>query len=293
MAMISAVIFALLAALLFALAVQNHKTALAHLDDLTGTFISVATMALTFWLIGVWQLRWEFWQSDAIWFFVIAGLLFPALGQRFQIAAVRHVGPVLTSAFGAFLPLFASLPAILFLGEEVGLLQALGIGLLISGLLLGALARGISWKARAFYLIFLPLGAALVRATTQPLSKAGYNILPEPLFGTMVVTLVSTLVVSGMIAVSGSPRKLAAFGKGHVLFAINGFLTGAGIYCIQLSLLNGSVTTTSSLVATAPIWSLVMGALYFKNEPLRWWHAVVVFAVSAGAIMVVVGQSTG
>ena len=109
----------------------------------------------------------------------------------------------------------------------------------------------------------------------------------------MVVTLVSTLVVSCMITVSGSPRKLFAFGKGHILFAINGFMTGAGIYCIQLSLLNGSVTTTSSLVATAPIWSLLMGAFYFRNEPLKWWHTVVVLAVSAGAIMVVVGQSTG
>ncbi|MCJ8307728.1 MAG: DMT family transporter [Rhizobiaceae bacterium] len=260
-------------------------------DDLSGTFISVATMAIAFWLIGSWQLRWEYWSSDAVWYFAAAGMLFPALGQRFQIAAVKHVGPALTAAFGAFLPLFATLPAVFFLGETVTPVQAFGIALLISGLFLAAVGRGVSWKARAFYLIFLPLGAALVRAITQPLSKAGYNILLEPLFATIIVASVSTLVIGLMVVQAGSFRTIATFGKGHALFALNGLLIGAGILGLQLSLINGSVTLTSSIVSTTPIWTVVFGALFFKTEKVYWWHGVVAVLVSVGAIMVVVGHS--
>lgn len=289
--LIASITFALVAAVLFSLAILNQKSALSHLDDLTGTFISVATMAALFWLIAAWSLRWEFWFSDAVFFFVIAGLLFPAMGQRFQIAAVKHVGPTLTSAFGAFLPLFATVPAILFLGEVVTPMQLLGIALLVGGLLLAAIARGVSWRKRAFYLLLLPLGAALVRAITQPLTKAGYNLLAEPLFATLVMTSISTLVLGIMVITVGSPRRVVSLGKGHALFALNGLLVGSGILGLQLSLISGSVSLTSSLVSTTPIWTLVLGVFLFKNERLQWWHSAVAIMVCVGAILVVTGQA--
>ena len=113
--MIAAVAFGLIAAILFALAAHSQKKALSFLDDLSGTFISVATIAIVFWLVAIWNLRWEFWFSKAALFFAIAGLLFPAMGQRFQISSVKHVGPTLTAAFNAFLPVFAVIPAVFFL----------------------------------------------------------------------------------------------------------------------------------------------------------------------------------
>lgn len=289
--MIVATLFALMSSILFALALQNLKSALSFMDDLSGTFISVATMAVAFWLIGSWQIRWEYWSSDAVWYFAIAGVLFPAMGQRFQIASVKHVGPALTSAFGAFLPLFATLPAIFFLGETVTALQATGITLLVGGLFLASVGRGISWKARAFYMILLPLSAALVRAITQPLSKAGYNILPEPLFATIIVASVSTVVIGIMVLLFGSPQRIVSIGKGHVLFALNGILIGAGILGLQLSLMNGSVTLTSSIVSTTPIWTVILGATFFRSETLYWWHGVVAGLVSVGAVLVVLGHS--
>ncbi|MEM7289104.1 MAG: DMT family transporter [Pseudomonadota bacterium] len=289
--MFVATVSAITASIVFALALQNLKTALTYLDDLSGTFVSVSTLAIIAWMVGIWDLRWHYWSSDAVWYFIAAGALFPAMGQRFQIASVKHVGPALTAAFGAFLPLFATLPAVFFLGETVTPLQAAGIALLVSGLVLAALGRGQSWKTRAFYLILLPLGAALVRAMTQPLSKAGYNILPEPMFAMIVFASVSTLVIGAMVLQRGSPKAILSIGKGHLLFAVNGLLIGAGILGIQLSLLAGSITLTSSLVSTTPIWTLVFGVLFFRNETVYWWHGLVAVLVSVGAVMVVTGQS--
>lgn len=289
--MIVSSVFAIVAAILFSFAMQFQKTALAHLDDLTGTFVSVATMALTFWLISLPYLKWEYWTSNAVPYFVIAGLFFPALGQRFQIAAVKQVGPALTAAFGSFLPFFAAFPAILFLGETLSLQQVVGMTLLIGGLLLAAIARGVNWRQRAFYVLLVPLGAALARAISQPIAKAGYNLLAEPLFATVVMTTVSTVVVGSMVSTLGSPRLVLSFGRGHLLFALNGLLIGIGIVALQLALNASSVSLTASLVSTTPIWTLVLGILVFKNERLQAWHGVVAALVCLGALMIVNGDA--
>ena len=288
--MIVAVTFALIAAIFFAFAAQTQKKALTFLDDLSGTFVSVATIAVVFWLAAIWYLRWDFWLSKATIFFVTAGLLFPAMGQRFQILSVKHVGPTLTSAFNAFLPVFAVVPAILFLGETLAPLQIFGISALILGLLLAAFGRGISMNNKAFYLLLLPIGAALARAISQPLTKAGYNILTEPLFAMLVMASVSTAVIGVMVLSSGSARRIISLQKGHALFILNGLLIGAGILALQISLIFGSVSLAASLMVTTPVWTLFLSIFIFKNEDLKWWHGLVTFSVTAGAIMVITGQ---
>ena len=289
--MIVAIVFAILASILFALASIIAKYALAHLDELTGAFISVLTMAVFFWCVAIWNLEWDFWYSKATLYFVIAGFFLPALGQRFQILAVKHVGPALTSAVGAFLPLFAILPAILYLGETVTLFQFAGITLLVGGLILAAAGRGISWRKRAFYLLLLPLCAAIVRAIAQPISKIGYNILAEPMFAMMVMTTVSSLAVGVMLLVQGSPRRALSFTRGHCLFALVGAVTGSGILALQVSLVAGSVTLAASLSSMAPVFSILLGAYIFKNEQIFWWHGVVAVMVCLGAVFIVVGKS--
>ena len=288
--MIVAVTFALIAAIFFAFAAQTQKKALTFLDDLSGTFVSVATIAVVFWLAAIWYLRWDFWLSKATIFFVTAGLLFPAMGQRFQILSVKHVGPTLTSAFNAFLPVFAVVPAILFLGETLAPLQIFGISALILGLLLAAFGRGISMNNKAFYLLLLPIGAALARAISQPLTKAGYNILTEPLFAMLVMASVSTAVIGVMVLSSGSARRIISLQKGHALFILNGLLIGTGILALQISLIFGSVSLAASLMVTTPVWTLFLSIFIFKNEDLKWWHGLVTFSVTAGAIMVITGQ---
>ncbi|XXK33267.1 DMT family transporter [Rhodobacteraceae bacterium nBUS_22] len=289
--MIVAIVFAILSSILFALASIIAKYALAHLDELTGAFISVLTMALFFWCVAIWDLEWDFWYSKATLYFVIAGFFLPALGQRFQILAVKHVGPTLTSAISAFLPFFAILPAILYLGETVTLFQFAGITLLVGGLILAAVGRGISWRKRAFYLLLLPLCAAIVRAIAQPISKIGYNILAEPMFAMMVMTTVSSLAVGVMLLVQGSPRRALSFTRGHWLFALVGAVTGSGILAIQVSLVAGSVTLTASLSSVAPVFSILLGAYIFKNERIFWWHSVVAVMVCLGAVFIVAGKS--
>lgn len=289
--MIQIAILPLVAAVLFAFGMQVQRQANRELDDQTGTVVSVVTIAVLFWAIAGWRFDRSYWQSEATPYFAVAGVFFPALAQRLQIASTKHVGPALTAASGAFLPLFAALPAVWMLGETLTAQQYLGMSLLIGALLFAAVMRGVSWRTASFYLLFLPLASTISRSIGMPIAKAGYDRLAEPLFGMVVMSTASALVVVAMRIVSRSRTTPFGLSKGHLLFALNGCLIGVGFMLVQMSLNAGAVTITASIVSSVPIWTLLLGALVFKNETLTWKHGAIGLCVFIGAILVITGAA--
>ncbi|WP_432698219.1 EamA family transporter [Marinobacterium sp. YM272] len=290
--MIQTIVYPLVAAVLFAIAIHIQRQATRSLDDRTGTVVSVLSIALLFWSISGWRFDLSYWFSDATPYFLVAGIFFPALAQRLQIVSTKHIGPALTGALGSFLPLFAAIPAVWFLGEHLTLQQYFGISVLIGALFVAAIVRGVSWHNAGFYLLFLPLAATLSRSIGFPIAKAGYNQLPEPLFGTLAMSTASAVTILVMRIISGSPGKVLALSKGHAFFALNGILIGLGFMLVQFSLSAGAVTITASIVSSVPIWTLLCGALVFKSESLTWKHGVIGVGVFIGAVMIVTGGTS-
>ncbi len=129
-----AVFTALYAAMIFGLLVHIQRKGLVTADPVAGAFVSVAAMTVSFWsLVPVFG-GLEWFGHPAMIYFVIAGLAFPALGQFFQIQSVARVGPSLSAALGAFMPLFAALPAVLFLGEQLTGQMVVGFVAMTGGL---------------------------------------------------------------------------------------------------------------------------------------------------------------
>lgn len=281
-----AVSTALGAAILFGLSNHIQRIGLATTDDLTGTLVSVATMAGLFWLLAPFAIDPAAWGTSALYIFIACGLLFPAMGQRLQIASVQHVGPALTSAIGSFTPFFATLLAVSFLGEEINAQAVAGIALLISGLVAASFARG-GWRVNSTIVLLIPLGAALVRGITQPLAKLGYIEGASPFFGTLVMVSVSTAVVGTLFLAQGRSVRALVPTRGNLWFVLNGAVTVAGILGLQAALSLGAVNVTSSLIATTPLWALALGALVFRNERLGWMHAAVAGLVCIGSILIV------
>lgn len=285
-----AVALALSAGALFGLSVQIQKVALGHIDEMTGTFVSVATTAALFWIAAPFAIDWGWWLHPGVIVFLACGLIFPAMGQRLQIASVQRVGPALTSAMGSFTPVFAVVPALLFLGERMTWQGAAGLTLMIGGLLTAALGprafrNGWTWMA-----LFLPLGAALVRGIIQPVTKAGYGAIPSPIFASLVMASVSTLVI-GALTLRARRRQPAAPlplpGRGLRRFAFGGVLNGLGILSLLEALRLGDVTVIAPISSATPLWTIVFGALMFRNEQLVRRHALVAVLVVLGAALIV------
>lgn len=286
--MLFALLFALAAGALFGFNVHIHSKGLDGADGLTGAFLSVASSALTFWLIAPFVIEWSWFQQPGALIFAVAGVFFPAMGQSLQIFSVRRVGPALTAALGAFVPVFATVPAILLLGESFSVQSAFALVLMVGGLALSAIpARGLS-RNWPLWAMALPLGAAAVRGLSQPTIKHGLETVPSPFFAALITSSVSALVLAGVLTLrNNGVRRLQASASALRWFILSGIINGLGILSINAALSRGDVTIVAPLASTVPLWALLFGALVFKRETLRPRNYLIAMLVVAGAILLV------
>jgi len=279
--------FGLLAGALFGFNVHIQRMALDGVDALTGSFISVAAMAALFWVVAPFFIEWHWWGTQTVLIFAACGLIFPAMGQRLQIASVQNVGPAMTSAIGSFVPVFAVMPAVWFLGETFGLQPSIGLGLMLIGLVTASLGRKGITRDWPVWMLLLPLGAAAVRGIAQPTIGLGLSQLPSPVFATLVLSTVSTVVLGVMVFFSKPKPKSGDPVIGRNWFILGGFINGAGILSLNVGIYLGGVTLSAPMIATAPLWALLFGVLIFKRERLEKRHAFIGLIVTIGAMLIV------
>lgn len=254
-----------------------------------GAFLSILATTALGWLLAPFLIDWAWFLHPSTLIFVGAGLFLPAMGQILQIASIRQVGPVLTTAFGTFTPVFAIFVAILFLGEEVRPSLAIGLLLMIAGLVVstlkGSIARG--WPLWA---LLLPIAASLVRGVSQPVFKFGLNDLPSPFFATLIAASVSTLLL-GAIMILRKPRikTRAVDAASRNWFLFSGAVNGAGILSINAAVHTGAIALVSPLASTAPLFTLFYGWAIFRRETLTIRHLYVIALVMAGSFLVITG----
>lgn len=280
-------LLALLSAALFGLNVHIQRRGLDSVDAMTGAFVSVASMAVVFWLFAPFILHREWWFSTGAMIFAVTGLFFPALGQRLQTSSVLRVGPALTSALGAFTPLFAVVPAVLFLHEDFGWQAALGITLMMTALILSARGQKGVKRNWPLWVLIIPLGAAFVRGIVQPVTKLGLAELPSPFFAALLTSTVSAFVLALMLAAGRKQPRLEERKTGLFWLAASGVINGAGILSLNTAINLGDVLVAAPLASSAPIWALAYGAFWFRNEQLGLRHLVIALLVVSGAAMII------
>lgn len=279
-------LMALTAAFVFALNFYVQSKGLKSTDPVTGAFVSVATMAAVFWGASPLFLQSDWLRHPATLYFVLAGLVFPAMGQFLQIRAVSMVGPALTSAAGSLMPVFAAVPAVLFLSEPFGWRLAAGFGLMMAGLAAMALLRGRLARSWPLWALLLPVGASAARGFAQPLIKTGFRDLPNPFFATLVMASVSSLVLLVIALRSGGGQRLRHPGGGAGWFMLTGVLNGFGILMVNMAVERSDITRVAPFVSTVPLWTLLLGYAVFRAETLDRRHLLVALMVVAGSVLV-------
>ncbi|KMW58479.1 hypothetical protein AIOL_003454 [Candidatus Rhodobacter oscarellae] len=278
---------ALFAGACFGLTAHIQRAALVGADIRIGTFVSLASMAALSWVLAPFLVDPAWWSSRAVWIFALCGLMFPALSQTLQILGVAKVGPTLTSAMGSVAPFFAALPAVLFLGEAMSVQIALGMSVVVLGLMLSALSAGApSSRDWSLLALLIPVGASAARGLTQPITKFGMLEVPSPFFATLVMVSVSSAVVSLRLIGRRAPEARAT-PRGIALFAVNGIINGLGILALLLAINLSAVTIAAPLATTAPLWTLVFGALFFRTEVIRPRQWAFSLLVVLGVVLIV------
>jgi drug/metabolite transporter (DMT)-like permease len=265
--------FALLSSAFLGTAVVIANVGLRHLDPARGALVSIPSTTLLLWLLAPFLLRGGSWNATAFGIFAVVGLIFPALVTVLNFVSNRIAGPNVAGTLSGTTPLFAVLGAMVFLGEPLTAAVAAGTAAIVLGVVvLGARGAGPprAWSA---WVLLLPLTGAAIRGGAQAAVKGGLALWPDPFVAVLVGYSVSCAMIFAANralvsrASAAAPRKGTLINRRGVLwFVAVGACNGAGMLAMYAALTRGQVSVVSPLVATYPLFTLALSALFLRAE---------------------------
>ncbi|HEV8721844.1 MAG TPA: EamA family transporter [Candidatus Binatia bacterium] len=180
-----AVYFAFQAALCFSIAHIFIRRGLVESNAMTGSFISLSMSAVVLWLLTPFFVPLSALWTPAIALFIAAGIFAPGIGRTLSYVGIERIGvarsvPIVNSS-----PIFASIFAVVFLGETWILQNIIGTLLVISGVVTLSMSKPAvgEWDKRN---IIYPIVGAVAFGASSNLRKAGLSYVGIPLLAAAV-----------------------------------------------------------------------------------------------------------
>lgn len=276
------VILALTCAFLFALGGQVQSVGLQTMEARTGTMVSIGANAAFYWMLAPWLLDPSHFLKAAIIYFILIGLIRPAISANLAVAALRHIGPTLTTTLSSTSPLFGAAIGVLMLDEMLTwqiVIGTIGIILAIISLALKDKAAPVTFPLWA---LALPIGAAFIRSLGHGITKIGMVEIPDPYFAAMIGASVSFFITFTLWAIKSERKAISFASHGPYWFMSAGVIYGIALICLNTALLFGEIITVVPIVASAPVFSMLMSIFIFRRErvTLRIFFAVAVVMMS-------------
>ncbi|MCC7487261.1 MAG: DMT family transporter [Burkholderiales bacterium] len=285
--MIQAVALAMLASALFGSALVTTYCGLRHMDVWSGARVSVPSAAVFFWLCAPFA-DWSGRHDGAAVIFLLVGLFFPAAVTFLAYEGNRRLGPNVAGAIGSTAPLFAVLGAALFLGERFGARELGATGGIVAGSALLTVRGGNVLARTTAAALWLPWAAALLRALAQVASKAGLTLWPSPFAAALAGYTVSAAVIWAVCAARRGTR-FAANRRGAAWFAATGMLNGLAVLALYGALQGGPVHVVSPVVATYPLFTLMLTRVLPGPERVTGRAIAGVALIVAGVALLLAG----
>jgi drug/metabolite transporter (DMT)-like permease len=249
-------------------AVVLANVGLRYLHPARGALVSIPTTTAAFWLLAPFLLCGEGWNGTAFAIYAVVGVVFPAFVTLINFASNRVAGPTIAGTVSSTTPLFAVLAAIIVLGEPLTATAALGTAAIVLGVVAFTVRGGSGLQKRTAWAILLPLAGAAIRGAAQAAVKGGLELWADPFVAVLVGYTVScaTIFAASRALV---PEHAAQLNRRGVLWFMSvGACNGIGILTMYAALARGHVNVVSPLVATYPLFTLALSAVFLREEKL-------------------------
>lgn len=284
------VVLALTCAFLFALGGQIQSVGLQSMEARTGTMVSIGANTLFYWSLAPWLLNPEYFFTSAVFLFAMIGLIRPAISANLAVAALRHIGPTLTTTLSSTSPLFAAAIGVLLLDEM--LTWQIVVGTI--GIIMAVISLAMKDKAAPttfpLWALSLPVGAALIRSIGHGITKVGMIEVPDPYFAAMIGASVSFVITFTLWAAKGERKPINFSTAGPYWFMSAGCIFGFALICLNTALLYGEMITVVPIVASAPIFSMLMSIFVFRRERVTFRIFLAVAVVMASVVFISLGH---
>ncbi len=254
--------------------VFSKRILMVHVPGVAGYRVLIGGIWIT---IGAWVLLAMPWQSGtsgiaAAWA-IVAGLC-SGVSLSLLVTAVSRLEVSRVVAGYHTYPVFVAIMASLFLGESLSLFQWIAIVLVVvgGGLIMLIQNRGNteSYDRTGIIFVFLASAGFAVGVLTV---KAALNEGGDPwnVFGLRSVFIGAVFVISGFTPQGIRQVKMILSNRRSVLFIFLAEIGAqAGIYLMILALSIGSAASVTTLLATQPVFVLLLSSLLST----RYWNVL-------------------
>ncbi|MCX7383857.1 MAG: DMT family transporter [Alphaproteobacteria bacterium] len=277
---------ALGSALCLAIALVLARVGLRGHGVIAAAATSVPTATALMWLAAPFVLDVSGFDWRAVGIFAACGALFPIGQTLLSFATNRLMGPALAGALSNTTPLFALGFAALLLGEPVTPGRAAGAAAIILGVVLLSLGGGGVRRDWPLWALGLPVLSAVIRGVVQPGVKLGLGFWHAPFAAALVGYTVSSAVILSLRAVVGAPSVTA---RERAMFMVVGVSNASAVMLMYAALARGAVGLVAPLVASYPLFTLALSAVFLRGERLHAQLMAGVGVTVGGVVLVLTG----
>ena len=286
----SSEVTALLASISFALFAVYGWLGLRHSTPLTATVVSLAVRTITLGTAVVLFGGVPEVAKMALVVFVILGVMQTAI-SLLTFVGLQQIGTSRSQPLRNSYPLWSAVIAIALMGESAGVAVLLGTLLVVIGVVM------ISWKPemaqpsyRWWHVVYSTV-AGFLAGVAFPLRRYGLSITNEPVFFSFVVAIVSLIGAIPYTLWTAGERRLIWHRRAVIDFSLSGFFEALGALLTLMALTTGRVVVVSPIVATTPLFSLVISMIFLRGkENITVITILGTIAVVAGTIAIALGR---
>lgn len=292
----AAVGLSLLAALGFASSAVLVRLGMQSIFPLPGVMVS---LFFSFLLSSIMVLLFAFSDIDdisltAVYWIVGLGVVNFLGGRTQSFLSVNIIGASRSSLFLSSQAPFAAIFAVIFIGESMHPLVALGMAGVVGGLLFASgdsLLMG--WRTDKVFLLgyLMALGAGASYGATNVMAKQTFEVYDSPLMVTAFSMLIGLMVLSPLVGASAlrngivRSRSPSAFQFLWSLrfVALAGLASGIAVISLYFAVQRADVVVISPIVASSPLITLFLAHLFLARLER------VTRRLAAGAVLAVTG----
>lgn len=287
--MSASVILAVVAAGFYGTALVFIKVGLRHMSPAAGALVGIPSTMVFYWVLAIFLLDVSGWALTALAIFVAVGLFYPAAVTLLVYESNRRMGPTVAGSISSTTPLFAACGAVLIVGESVTASIALGTGAVVLGVMTLSITKAGAPRGWPRWFLVLPLAAAMLRGVAQALTKVGLTLWANPFVAVLIGYTTSSLVLLGTHHARARGRPLEFRRQGICWFVMAGLSNGLALFATYYALEAGRVAIVSPLVASYPVFTLMLSALFLREEVINARMLLGVTLTVSGVAIVIAG----
>ena len=230
------------------------------------------------------------WAPMGLVWFALVGLSGPFGGRFLQYKGVQYIGLARTQVLTQTTPVWASIIAVLFLGEVMTLGIAAGTAGIFAGSVLLVIDRKKAPVSAPLKFYAFPMGSALLRGVNPAFRKMGILLIPSAALAVIVSAAVG--VACSLLSERFFEKKRpSGWDRTGLLWALGGgLLNFGGVMAFWVAIRLGEIVTVIPIFRLSILLVLLLSWIFFRRQERITWEVIAGGLLAVAGALVITGM---